>query len=61
MDAGLADVQAETLGRPAPASPTGNPDETIGSLLATILFHQAYHSGQTAVLRRLVGKPGAIK
>jgi hypothetical protein len=61
MDAGLADVQAETLGQPVPASPTGNPDETIGSLLATILFHQAYHSGQTAVLRRLVGKPGAIK
>src|SRR5689334_9187277 len=61
MDAGLADFPTETLGQPAPGSPTGNPRETIGSLLATIMFHQAYHTGQTAVLRRLIGKPGAIK
>jgi uncharacterized damage-inducible protein DinB len=61
MDAGLASFPTETLAHPAPRSPTGNPDETIGSLLATIMFHQAYHGGQTAVLRRLVGKPGAIK
>jgi hypothetical protein len=61
MDAGLADFPADTLGQPAPGSPTGNPNETVGSLLATIMFHQAYHTGQTAVLRRLIGKPGAIK
>ena len=61
MDAGLADFPTETLGQPAPGSPTGNPRETIGSLLATIMFHQAYHTGQTAVLRRLIGRAGAIK
>jgi DinB family protein len=61
MDAGLADFPTEALGQPAPGSPTGNPRETIGSLLATIMFHQAYHTGQTAVLRRLVGREGAIK
>jgi hypothetical protein len=61
MDAGLADFPPETLGHPAPGSPTGNPTETIGSLLATIMFHQAYHTGQTAVLRRLIGRDGAIK
>jgi DinB family protein len=61
MDAGLADFPTETLAQPAPGSPTGNPGETIGSLLATIMFHQAYHTGQTAVLRRLVGREGAIK
>jgi uncharacterized damage-inducible protein DinB len=61
MDAGLADFPTETLGQAAPGSPTNNPNETIGSLLATIMFHQAYHTGQTAVLRRLIGRPGAIK
>jgi hypothetical protein len=61
MDEGLASFPAESLERPAPASPTGNPNETVRSLLATIMFHQAYHVGQTAVLRRLIGKPGAVK
>jgi len=61
MDRGLADFPTDTLGHPAPGSPTGNPNETVGSLLATIMFHQAYHTGQTAVLRRLIGKAGAIK
>jgi hypothetical protein len=61
MDRGLADFPANTLGHPAPGSPTGNPNETVGSLLATIMFQQAYHTGQTAVLRRLIGKSGAIK
>jgi DinB family protein len=61
MDAGLAGFPTEALNHPAPGSPTGNPDETIGSLLATIMFHQAYHVGQTAVLRRLIGRAGAIK
>jgi uncharacterized damage-inducible protein DinB len=61
MDAGLAGFPTEILNHPAPGSPTGNPNETIGSLLATVMFHQAYHVGQTAVLRRLIGRPGAIK
>jgi hypothetical protein len=61
MDTGLAGFPADTLAQPAAGSPTGNPNETVGSLLATIMFHQAYHTGQTAVLRRLIGKAGAIK
>ncbi len=32
-----------------------------GILLATILFHQAYHAGQLALSRRLAGYPGAIR
>jgi hypothetical protein len=59
--AGLATLPAEALGRPAPASPSGDPNETVRSLLATILFHQSYHAGQTGVLRRLIGRSGAIK
>jgi uncharacterized damage-inducible protein DinB len=60
FDTGLAALPTERLGQPAPFSPTGNPNETIGTLLATVMFHQAYHTGQTALLRRIVGKPGAI-
>lgn len=60
IDAGLAELSPETLDRPV-GSPTGNPDETVRSLLTTVMFHQAYHAGQTAVLRRIAGKEGAIR
>lgn len=61
VDAGLASLTAEALAQSAPFSPSGDPDETVGSLVATVLFHQAYHSGQTGVLRRVSGKDGAIQ
>ena len=61
FDAGLADLSQEDLDRKAPFSPGNNPDETVGSLLGFVSFHQAYHVGQTALSRRLIGKPGAIK
>jgi len=58
--AGLAAVTPERMAEPAPFSPGGNPDETVGSLLAVFAFHEAYHVGQTGVLRRVAGHPGAI-
>jgi uncharacterized damage-inducible protein DinB len=60
VDAGLAELPAERLIERVPESPTGDPDETVGSLLLTVLFHQAYHAGQLGILRRIAGKPGAI-
>jgi hypothetical protein len=60
IEAGLASLSPETLDSPAPFCPSNNPEETVRSLLAVIFFHQAYHSGQTGILRRLVGKKGAI-
>lgn len=57
---GLAQMSQEHLSQPAPFSPTGNPDETIGTLLTAIAFHEAYHAGQAGTLRRLLGKPGAL-
>ena len=45
----------------APYSPGGNEDETLGSLLALIAFHQSYHVGQLGLARRLVGEDGALK
>ncbi len=61
IDAGLASLTAEALDRPAPVSPSNNPNETVRSLVSTVLFHQAYHSGQTGLLRRMAGKEGAIR
>lgn len=60
MDAGLAALSPAALGAPAAFSPGGDPDETTRSLLATLLFHQGYHAGQTGILRRLAGREGAI-
>lgn len=54
-------LSPEKWAEKAPFSPTGNPDETIGSLLTAVAFHEAYHTGQTGLQRRLVGKPGVIK
>jgi hypothetical protein len=60
VDAGLGELSGDTLDRPAPFSPSGNPDETVRSLINTLLFHHSYHAGQLGLLRRIAGKPGAI-
>lgn len=59
LDAGLQKLSEEELDSQAPFSPTGNP-ETVRSLVGLILFHQAYHTGQAGLLRRMAGKNGAI-
>jgi uncharacterized damage-inducible protein DinB len=56
----LDKATVEQLAVRATFSPTGNPNETVGSLLASIAFHEAYHLGQTGLSRRLLGKPGAL-
>jgi hypothetical protein len=61
IDAGLAALDPSTLEMPAAGSPSGDPKETIGSLLTTISWHQAYHVGQTGLLRRVAGREGAIR
>lgn len=61
VDAGLARVPAAMLSQHVADSPTQNPNETVHTLLFTVMFHQAYHSGQLGVLRRMAGKEGAIK
>jgi hypothetical protein len=58
--AGIASLTEEELAAPAPFSPGGGP-ETLGSLLTKATVHEGYHLGQTGILRRVVGKPGAIK
>ena len=53
---GLAEITEETLAQNAPFSPTNNPDETFATLLAGLVFHEAYHVGQTGLARRIAGK-----
>ncbi|MFC1572188.1 DinB family protein [Candidatus Eisenbacteria bacterium] len=36
-------------------------DDTVAGQLAILHFHEAYHIGQLGLIRRLAGKPGAIK
>jgi hypothetical protein len=49
----------DQLAAKAPFSPTNNPDETLTSLVTTFAFHDAYHAGQTGILRRIIGRPPA--
>jgi hypothetical protein len=60
LDAALKRASPQQLSTAAPFSPTDNPNETIGTLLASIAFHEAYHLGQTGLSRRLLGKRGAL-
>jgi hypothetical protein len=54
-------MSPEVMASPPPRKITGAPDETVGSSLATFVFHELYHVGQTGVLRRVAGKPGVVK
>jgi len=60
IDSGLTGLTSEMLDSPAPFSVSGDPNETMRSLLTHVSFHQAYHAGQTGTLRRIAGKDGAI-
>ncbi len=48
------------LALPAPGGEPGA-DGTLGQALAFGHFHESYHAGQVALLRRLAGKPGQIR
>jgi hypothetical protein len=56
----LGAVAPDVLAARAPVSPSNNPNETVGSLLASLAFHESYHMGQLGIARRLLGKRGAI-
>ena len=54
-------MTSEVMARKPSRPLTGDPNETVGSNLATLLFHECYHVGQTGILRRVAGKPGVVK
>jgi hypothetical protein len=51
--------QAEIENKIAETDYTGKPEALKD--LTTVAFHEAYHVGQTGILRRIAGKDGAIK
>ncbi len=51
----------DLVGAKAPFSPKDDENETVGSLLAGLAFHEAYHTGQLGILRRVSGADGAVK
>ena len=58
---GIQALGDEALAAAAPFSPAGNDHETLGTLIAGLIFHESYHLGQIGLLRRLLGKPGALR
>lgn len=56
----LSDLSDEDLIVKSPTTFFKGDAETVGSALAAFAFHEAYHVGQTGVLRRVAGKEGAI-
>ena len=57
--AAVAGLTPERLAAPVPPELRGGPAATVAELLAFLGVHDAYHTGQTGVLRRLAGKPPA--
>lgn len=57
----IGGVSPEVLASRPPPKFTDDPAETVGSNLATFVFHECYHVGQAGVLRRVAGKPGVVK
>jgi uncharacterized damage-inducible protein DinB len=58
----LSALSVEELNRNVPQDPARpQPPSSIGNALARLSFHETYHAGQIGLLRRIVGKEGAIK
>ena len=60
LTAALAKLDADRLQEMVPAA-IGGGEEPLSQFLASLAFHEAYHAGQTGVLRRVAGKAGAIQ
>jgi uncharacterized damage-inducible protein DinB len=57
----LKEIPPDQLSGPPPTGVAKDDDDTVASLLAALAFHEAYHAGQTGLIRRLLGKEGAIR
>ncbi|MCG8459271.1 MAG: DinB family protein [Holophagales bacterium] len=57
---GFESISEGSLTAKAPFSPAGNENETIESLLASLMIHESYHIGQVGVVRRVIGRSGVL-
>jgi uncharacterized damage-inducible protein DinB len=55
----LGRLTPEDLARPVPAEFVDDLSKTRAEVLPVLGFHDAYHAGQTGLIRRLLGKPPA--
>lgn len=53
--AGLPSLTAERESERSPINPFHQKEETLGGLFTGLAFHEAYHVGQTGILRRMAG------
>jgi len=60
LRAAWKDLDADRLSAPMPADRNPFHLDTVGDMMATFTFHESYHAGQCGVLRRVLGKDGAI-
>lgn len=58
--AGLKRIPENALAQKAPFNSPAGPDATFADALAAMVFHESYHVGQLGLLRRAIGKKGAI-
>ena len=56
----LAALTPEQLSAPLPEDKNPFKLGSLGEMLAAFNFHEAYHAGQTGILRRILGREGAI-
>ena len=56
----LARADAATFAREVPSLFRPEVLEPLGVFLSSLVFHEGYHVGQLGLLRRAIGKPGAI-
>jgi uncharacterized damage-inducible protein DinB len=61
IQAQLERLDDAALARVLPESPFGREQETVETMLAALIFHEAYHAGQMGLLRRLAGLEGTVK
>jgi uncharacterized damage-inducible protein DinB len=57
---GLRNLTEERLAADAPFAPGGGKVTAFQPFLVRCAFHEAYHTGQLGILRRLLGKPGVM-
>ncbi len=57
----LATISDEQLAAEPPAGINAFKAKSLDELLTIAHFHESYHSGQTGILRRLLGRDGAIR
>jgi DinB superfamily len=61
IQAGLGRITAERLAAPLPEDRNPFRLANVGEVLSVLVFHETYHVGQLGLIRRTLGKEGAIR